>query len=165
MGLIDQMLVKGQDSKLYQKLVQEKGYTANVSGGVNIGLGNMFNYNGPMLWTASLIHDSTVSVDSIVRQFDEAVMEITNNTTAEDLQLATVKMRSFIYDVIGGNSGIGKVDLLACFALFDDNPALINTLETEFKKVTPALIRKTAQKYLSANNRTILTLEPKQQNL
>src|SRR5687767_15096258 len=42
MGLIDQLLVQGSDSKLYQKLVQEKGYTGNLSGGINY-LGNMFN--------------------------------------------------------------------------------------------------------------------------
>jgi predicted Zn-dependent peptidase len=50
MGLIDQMLAKGNDSKLYQALVQEKGYTSTVSGGINYLLGNMFDYNGPMLW-------------------------------------------------------------------------------------------------------------------
>ena len=30
MGLIDQMLVQGDDSKLYQSLVQDKGYTSGV---------------------------------------------------------------------------------------------------------------------------------------
>ena len=161
LGLIDQMLVKGQDSKLYQKLVQEKGYTAGVSGGINIGLGNMFNYNGPMLWTTNLIYDSTVSVESILQELDKAVAEITNNTTPEDLQLATVKMRSFLYDAIASNFGIGKVDMLACFALFDDNPNRINQLETEFKKITPQDIRRAAEKYLTAKNRTILVIQPK----
>ena len=60
-----------------------------------------------------------------------------------------------------GGIGIGKINLLACFALFDNNPARINTIESEFKKVTPELIRQTAQKYLSPNNRTILIIEPK----
>jgi predicted Zn-dependent peptidase len=161
MGLIDQILGQGQDSKLYQALVQQKGYTSNVSAGINIGLGNMFDYNGPMLWTANLIHDASVPADSIIRQFDLAVADVMNNTTPEDLQLAIVKMRSGLYDAMGGMFGIGKVNLLACFALFDDNPAKINTLESEFKKVTPELIRQTAQKYLSPANRTILTIEPK----
>ena len=161
MGLIDQMLGQGQDSKLYQALVQQKGYTSSVGAGINIGLGNMFDYNGPMLWTSNLIYDASVPADSIIRQYDLAVADIANNTTAEDLQLAVVKMRSGLYDAIGGLFGIGKVNLLACFALFDDNPARINTLESEFKKITPELIKKTAQKYLSPNNRTILIIEPK----
>jgi predicted Zn-dependent peptidase len=161
MGLIDQILGQGQDSKLYQALVQQKGYTSTVSAGINIGLGNMFDYNGPMLWTANLIHDASVPADSIIKQIDLAVADVMNNTTPEDLQLAIVKMRSGLYDAMGGTFGIGKVNLLASFALFDDNPAKINTLESEFKKVTPELIRKTAQKYLSPANRTILTIEPK----
>jgi predicted Zn-dependent peptidase len=160
MGLIDQLLVQGQNSKLNQLLVQQKGYTSSVSGGINPGLGNMFDYNGPMLWLANLIHDASVPADSIVRQFDKAVAEITN-VTADDLKLASVKMRSDLYDQMGSFYGIGKLNLLACFALFDDNPARINTLDAEFRKVTPALIRKTATEYLRPGNRTILIIEPK----
>lgn len=161
MGLIDQIMVQGEDSRLYQALVQQKGYTGNVNGGINIGLGSMFDYNGPMLWTSNLIYDSTVHADSIIRQYDLATADLVKNITKEDLQLAIVKMRSRLYDAMGGNFGIGKVNLLACFALFDDDPNKINTLETEFKKVTPELVRKTAQTYLSPDNRTILIIQPK----
>ena len=161
MGLIDQMLVQGQDSRLYQALVQKKGYTSSVSGGINVGLGNMFDYNGPMLWVSNLIYDSTVSPDSIIAEYDKSINDIVNNVTAEDLQLAQVKLRSGLYDAIGGFFGIGKVNLLAVFALFDDNPARINTLESEFKKVTPELIKKTAREYLVPTNRTILIIDPK----
>jgi len=163
MGLIDQMLGQGQDSKLYERLVQQKGYANNIAAGINIGLGNMFDYNGPMLWVSNFVHDATVSADSIVGQYDAAINDIAANTTAEDLQLALVKMRSGLYDAIGG-IGIGKVNLLACFALFDDDPARINTLESEFIKVTPDLIRKTAQQYLIPANRTILIIDPKASN-
>ncbi len=67
MGLIDQMLVQGNDSKLYQLLVQEKGFSGGVGGGINDALGNMFDYNGPMLWGANLIYDSTVKADDIIK--------------------------------------------------------------------------------------------------
>jgi predicted Zn-dependent peptidase len=160
MGLIDQMLGQGQDSKLYEALVQKKGYTNSVSSGINIGLGNMYDYNGPMLWISNLIHDASVPADSIIRQYDLAIADIANNTTKEDLELALVKIRSGLYDAMGG-IGIGKVNLLAVFALFDDDPTRINKLESEFKKVTPELIRSTAQKYLVPSNRTILIIEPK----
>jgi zinc protease len=62
MGLLDQILLQGNDSRLYQALVQERGYTGSVDGGINAFLGNMFNYNGPMLWMGSLIHDHSVKV-------------------------------------------------------------------------------------------------------
>jgi predicted Zn-dependent peptidase len=160
MGLIDQMLVQGQDSKLYLALVQDKGYTGGVSGGINY-LGNMYNYSGPMVWMADLIYDANVSPDSILAQVDKAAAELQTNVTKEDLDLAVVKLRSKLYDDLGGFFGIGRADMLACFALFDDDPGRINTLEDEFKKVTPELIKKTAQEYLRPTNRTILIVDPK----
>jgi predicted Zn-dependent peptidase len=162
MGLIDQLLAQGSDSKLYQKLVQEKGYTGSVSGGINY-LGNMFNYNGPMVWMVDLIYDGNISPDSILRQVDQSVAEL-NNITQEELNMAIVKTRSSLYDNLGGFFGVGRADLLACFALFDDDPSRINTLESEFKKVTPEIIKKTVGEYLRPTNRTILIVEPKAVN-
>lgn len=158
MGLIDQILLQGQDSKLFNKLVQERGYTGNVDGGINY-LGNMFNYNGPMLWMADLVHDATVPADSIVAVFDEAIGEL-SNITSEDTELAIVKLRSSLYSILGGN-GIGRADLLASFALFDDDPSRINSIENEFRKITPDVIKKTVEEYLRPTNRTILIVDPK----
>jgi predicted Zn-dependent peptidase len=158
MGLIDQILLQGQDSKLYSKLVQEKGYTDNVSGGINY-LGNMFNYNGPMVWMADLIYDQSVAADSILKVVDDAVAEL-SNISKEDTDLAIVKLRSDFYNTVGGNN-VGRADLLAVFALFDNDPSRINKLEDEFRKVTPELIRKTAAEYLAPSNRSILIVDPK----
>jgi predicted Zn-dependent peptidase len=110
---------------------------------------------------ADLIYDANVSPDSILAQVDKAAAELQTNVTKEDLDLAVVKLRSKLYDDLGGFFGIGRADMLACFALFDDDPGRINTLEDEFKKVTPELIKKTAQEYLRPTNRTILIVDPK----
>jgi len=163
MGLIDQLVLQGQDSKLYQSLVQAKGYTGNVNGGINY-LGNMYNYNGPMVWMADLIYDASVSPDSILHQVDQAVADLEKGVSQEDLDLAIVKIRSQFYDNLAG-LGIGRADLLACFALFDDDPARVNSIEEEFRKVTPELIQKTAKEYLRPTNRTILIVDPKATNL
>jgi len=158
-GLIDQLLVQGSDSKLYQRLVQDKGYTGNVSGGINY-LGNMFNYNGPMLWMTDLIHDDNVSPDSIIYQVDAAIAEL-DSVTQEDIDLAIIKMRSNLYDNLSQLYGFGTADLLASFALFDDDPSRINTLEDEFRKITPEIIKRTVAEYFRPTNRTILTVVPK----
>lgn len=161
MGLIDQLVLQGDDALLTQKFVKDKGYTGSVDGGINM-LGNMFNYNGPMLWMGSLIHDQEVPSDSIRMVLDQAIEEFkTTKVTQADLDRALVKMRSDLYTSLGGFYGFGRADLLASFALFDDNPARINELEAEFKKLTPEVLQKTAEKYLAPSNRTILMLEPK----
>jgi zinc protease len=50
------------------------------------------------------------------------------------------------------------VDLLACFALFDDDPDQINTLVENFKKLTPEDLQAAAKQYLRPQNRTILEI-------
>src|SRR5690606_16512688 len=70
MGLIDQLLLQGQDSRLHEAIVQQRGLAGSVAGGANVGLGSMFDVNGPMLWTVYLIHDTDKPADDIVKVID-----------------------------------------------------------------------------------------------
>jgi zinc protease len=161
MGLINQILVEGDDSSLYQELVQKRGLTAGVQGGINY-LGNMFNYKGPMVWMADLRYDTATNPDTILQAVDGVVGPLrTKPVDKATLDRALVKLRSSLYDSIGQFSGFGLADLLASFALFDDDPARVNTLVGQFEKVTPELIQKTAREYLRPENRTVLIREPK----
>src|SRR5437868_7710722 len=161
MGLIDQILLEGDDGWLHEELVQKRGMTGNVEGGINM-LGNMYNYNGPMLWIMDLYHDNNVKQDDILAAIDSTVERIrTKPVDQKTLDRALVKTRSDFYDQVSQFNGFGRADLLCSFALFDDNPQRINDIETQFRKINPALIQKTAQEYLRPTNRTVLTIEPK----
>ena len=161
MGLLDQILIEGDDSLEYQELVQKQGLTAQVNGGINY-LGNMFNYKGPMLFMADLRYDPATSPDTIVKAWDRALEPLRTKPVDQALlNRSRVKLRSGLYDNMGQLAGFGLADLLASFALFDDDPGRINSLVTEFDKVTPELIQKTAQEYLGPENRTVLVLETK----
>jgi len=160
MGLLDQVLLQGEDSLLTQKLVKEEGFTSEVSGGINALLGNMLNYQGPMLWTASLIHDSEVTEAEIVAALDSVIESVrTEVIDADTLERAKVKWRSQFYNDVSAFFGFGRADLLASLALFDDDPESINRFEAEMLKVTPELMLETAKEYLRPTNRTILVLE------
>ena len=159
-GILNEVLTQGRDSRLYQALVQERALTGDVSGGINL-LGNMFNINGPTLMTIYLFHDQAVDADSIVGVIDQTVESLrTTPLTRAELDAALVQVRSALYDEIDATFGFGRADLLASFALFDDDPDRINRLEEEFRSVTPELLLQTAQEYLRPTNRTILTIEP-----
>src|SRR5262249_39717881 len=163
MVLIDSLLIEGDDSLLHQELVQKHGLTGSVNGGINL-LGNAYNYYGPMLFIANLVYDATTSPDAILETMDGVLEPLrTKPVDQKTLDRALVKLRSDLYDTIGGQGGFGLVDLLASFALFDDNPARVNSLVSEFEKVTPALIQKTAQEYLRPTNRTVIVLNPQTQ--
>ena len=160
-GLIDQALAQGTDSLLYDELVRSKGLTGGVDAGINFGLGSMFDYSGPMLWITSFIHDSSTPSDTLVAAVDAVVAGLQKDGLDEAaLDRARTKMRSSLYAQTESFAGFGRANLLASFALFDDNPSLINQLEGEFAKVTPELIKRTANEYLRATNRTIYVITP-----
>jgi predicted Zn-dependent peptidase len=160
MGLLDQILLQGEDSLLHQSLVKDEGITSDIGGGINALLGNMLNYQGPMLWLASFIHDADVEEARIVASIDRAIESVQNEPVdTQTLKRAKVKWRSSFYNNVSASFGFGRADLLASLALFDDNPDRINEFESEITKITPDLIQKTAQEYLRSSNRTILVLE------
>ena len=163
MAAIDSMLIEGDDSLLHQELVQKRGMTGNVSGGINL-LGNAYDYNGPMLFITNFVYDPSTNPDAILGAIDGVVEPLrTKPVDQKTLDRALVKLRSDLYDTIGSQGGFGLVDLLASFALFDDNPARVNSLVSEFGKVTPALVQKTAEEYLRPGNRTVIVLNPQTQ--
>lgn len=159
MGLLDQILLEGEDSMLYQELVKRKNYASGLNGGINGYLGNMFNYNGPMLFSVDLIHDDKFTSQEILASTDLVIDQVQNKPVDQaTIDRAIVKLRSNLYDTMTQFGGVGRADLLACFALFDDRPENINQIEANFRKVTPALIQNTAKEYLRKTNRTVVIL-------
>jgi len=160
MALLQQILVAGPDSRLYQELVQKRGLTGEVEGGANL-LGNQFDYQGPMLWMASLFHDAEHSPREIVSAIDAAIEPLRHAPVdAETLERARVKARSDYYADLERLYGFGRADLLASYALFDGDPALVNRIEPSLLAVTPELIQKTAEEWLRPTNRTVVALQP-----
>ena len=161
MGLIDQIMAQGRDSRLFDAFVQQKGYTSDIDAGINWGLGHQFNYEGPMLWMLSAYHDKNVPVDSMIAVVDRAVATLQQTPVdPATLARARTKLRSSLYGIIEQFSGFGKLDILASLALFDNDPGRINQVEAGFAKVTPELIQRTAREYLRSTNRTVYTIIP-----
>ena len=160
MGLLDQILLQGEDSLLHQSLVKEEGITSSVSGGINAFLGNMLNYHGPMLWLAYFIHDTDVDEERIFDVLEGVIERVrTAPVDADTLERAKVKWRSDYYDTVTSSWGFGRADLLASLALFDDQPDLINEFERRILQVTEEQVLRTAQEYLRPTNRTVLMLK------
>ena len=159
-SLLDTILLQGEDSRLWQKLVQERGYASAVGGGTNL-LGNEFTYDGPMLWMLYLIHDPAATPDAIIADVDAEIARLQaeprrpRSSTARSRSCA---LRSTTLRVRARASACSI--LLACFALFDDDPARINRLEADFRAVPPELIRDVARKYLTPSRRTVQIVMP-----
>ena len=162
LGLLDQVLLQGDDSLLYQEIVSRRGFAGGIDGGINF-LGHMHNGQTPLLWTAELIHDRDVATDQILEAIDAVIERVRTEPLAQSvLDRALVKARASLYGTINDQSypGFGRADLLASFELFEDDAAQVNTIEQRFAAVTPDLMMETAREYLRTSNRTVLVVEP-----
>jgi zinc protease len=160
-GLLDQVLGQGPDSLLYDELVRKRALTGSVDAGINWGLGNMLDYSGPMLWIAQIFHDASTPSEKVLAAVDDVVGRVQQQPLDQaTLDRALVKVRSALYASTEQFAGFGRANLLASFALFDDDPGRINRIEDEFAKITPALLQKTAKEYLRSTNRTVYKIAP-----
>ena len=76
-----------------------------------------------------------------------------------------VKFRSDYFSSLEGGHGAhipryGLMHYLACFTLFDGDPALVNSILDGFLEVTPEQVRAAAQKYLDPARRAIVDSPP-----
>ncbi len=161
MGLLDQILVQGDDSRLYRALTRQTKITGDLAGGINSELGNMFNYRGPMLWDVYFTHDAERSDAEITAAVNGVLDDLRTKPVSEaELARAKVKVLASLYSYISQQGGVGLVDLLAAYALFDDDPAAVNRLAEGFNAVTPDLVLKVAQQYLRPEQRTTYLIVP-----
>lgn len=160
MGLLDQILLQGEDSRLHKKFVEELGITGSVDGGINL-IGTMFDYNGPMLWALSFVHDGEKDPKELSAILDGVIESVRSQPVSqEELDRARTKLRSNLYDLVDSGTRFGLIDLLAAFALFDNDPARINAIEQGFAEITPAQLQASAQEYLRPGNRSVMVITP-----
>jgi zinc protease len=159
MAVIDQLVLQGDDGWI-QRAVVKPGLADAVSGGANLQ-GNMFNYQGPMLWTVAANFEQAGRAPAIVDTIRTVLDRLAAHpVTGAELRLAQQKARSAYYDILDDQSGFGRADLLASFALFDDHPDAINGIETAINSVTAASVMAAARDYLGTSNRTVYIRRP-----
>jgi predicted Zn-dependent peptidase len=163
LSLLDPLLVSDESAKLYQALIKENQIASDVSGGFNYGLGNNWDYNGPMLYTFRVDYRPDLKGDDVLKVVDKVISAVQEHgITADELKQAKVNFRSSFLENLegGGIPGFGRSDLLAALALYDDDPNRINTILADLDKVTTSDVQQAAKKYLVPANRTSIDRRP-----
>ena len=76
-----------------------------------------------MLWMLYLIHDPAATPEAIVADVDAEIARLQSEPPSQaELERALTKIRASLYDLAGSSTRFGLLDLLASFALFDDDP-------------------------------------------
>lgn len=165
-AMLDQALHGGRAGRIYRALVLEKQIAVDSEGGIHYPMGDLFDYNGPMLVVTRILHKPEFTADHTIAAFDEVVNEVQQNgLRAEELEQVKVKFRSDYYSTLEAGMAsyvprFGLMHYLACFTLFDGDPQLVNTILDELMTVTPAQAQAVAQKYLVPRNRSIVLRQP-----
>ncbi len=163
LALLDPLLVSDESAKLYQALIKDKRIASAVSGGFNYGLGNDFDYNGPMLYTFRVDYAPAVKGSDVLKVVDEVFDAIQQHgITDDELKQAKVNFKSSFFETLegGGIPLFGRSDLLAALALYDNDPNRINEILSDLDKVTTADVQAAAKKYLVPANRTSIERRP-----
>jgi predicted Zn-dependent peptidase len=161
LSLLDPLLVSDESAKLYQALIKENQIASDVSGGFNYGLGNNFDYNGPMLYTFRVDYRPEIKGADVLKVVDKVINAIQEHGITEDeLKQAKVNFRSSFLENLESQAGFGRADLLAALALYDDDPNRINTILSDLDKVSTLDVQQAAKKYLAPSNRTSIDRRP-----
>ena len=162
MALLDQALHGGRAGRIHRELVLEKQIAVEADGGID----DIFGYNGPAQMTTRILHKPEFTDQATLAAFDAILHELQQNGISEDeLQQIKVKWRSDYYSTLEGGRGgymprYGLMHLLACFALFDNDPQLVNSILDGFLAVKREDILRVAAKYLRPENRAIVFRAP-----
>jgi predicted Zn-dependent peptidase len=148
-----QVLSDGVSSRLHQKLVKEKELVQSVSAGPD-------ERRGPSLFWFSMGarpgSDLTL-LEKLV--YDE--IERLANEPVEDWELDKVRMQLRREQAQQLFSTRRRANSLGHYAIYYEDPNLINTIWQKYRNVEKADLQRVAKKYFNAANRTVVITLPK----
>ena len=162
LSVLDPLLNSDDSARMYRKLVREDRLAMSSQGGFNF-LGPNWDMKGPMLYTMRVDYLNDKTADQVIAAIESVLDDVRKNgISAAELAQAKTTLRSSFYDDMesGGMPLFGRANLLAAFALFDDDPARINSILGEIDKVTVDDVKAAAAKWLVPSNRTSIDSRP-----
>jgi predicted Zn-dependent peptidase len=153
MDVLGDVLLGGQSSRLYQKLVKERQVAVSVFGGAQ-------QRRGPSLWSVTVMARPGTNPDEIEKLIYEEI-ERTKKEPVADWELEKVRMQLRRQRAQALRSTLFRSILLGQYAVYYNDPSLINTIEEKINKITKSDLQRVAQAYLKETNRTVVITVPK----
>jgi predicted Zn-dependent peptidase len=162
LSVLDPLLISDESAKLYRKLVRDDRLAVQVIGAFNF-LGDNWDVKGPMLYTMRVDYLNDKTADEVLKSIEAVLAEVREKgvTEAELTQAKTSLRSGFLENIEGGfMPRFGRANLLAAFALFDNDPRRINTILDELDKVTVDDVKAAAARWFVPANRTSIDSRP-----
>jgi predicted Zn-dependent peptidase len=152
LSLASDLLLEGDSSRLYQKLVKGEESVVGIQGGIG-------ERRGPSSLYLFAIPKPGHPADKIRGTIEEEIKRLaTEGPTAEEME----KLRNNLLNDVtrGRQSSLLRAQRLAEYALYDGDPHLFNTELERYLSVTPEEIRNAVARYLLTDNHSLIEVVP-----
>lgn len=153
LSVLGSVLSGGQSSRLYQKLVKEAQVAVAAFGAPE-------TRRGPSLFTVTVIAQPGKDLAQIERMVYAELDRLKNEPVA-DWELEKVRMSLRNARAQSLQSTLARAVTLGQYAVYYNDPNLINTYESKINTVTKEDIQRVARAYFRETNRTVVTTLPK----
>ena len=152
LALAGDLLLEGESSRLYQKLVKGDESVVAVQGGIG-------ERRGPSSLYLFAIPKPGRTTEEIRRTVREEIRRLAAEgpTPAEMEKLRNGLLNDFVR---GCQSTMFRAQRLAEYALYDGDPALVNSELERYLDVTPAQLRDAVARYLDTDDHALIEVVP-----
>jgi zinc protease len=152
LDLASNLLVEGESSRLYQRMVKGDETVVQIQGGIG-------ERRGPSSFYLFVIPKPGVLPAAIRETIREEIARLANDgATDEEME----KLRNNLLNdaVRGRQSSLYRAQRLAEFALYDGDANLINTELENYLRVTPEEIKRAVARYLNTEDHAMIEVAP-----
>ncbi len=153
LSVASRIMTNGQSSRLYQKLVRGLEVVTNVNAFAQ-------ERRGPSLFSIGLVLRPGKDPAEVEKLIYEEIERIKAEPVT-DLEMEKIRMSFRRSDVEQLSGTLGRAVRLGQYAVFYNDPGLINAYGQKFRAVTKEQIQRAARTYLTDANRTVILTVPR----
>ncbi|MEO7456857.1 MAG: pitrilysin family protein [Gemmatimonadaceae bacterium] len=153
--LLATILGGGESSRMNRAIARE----AKAALATQVGLDVTGPHRGPSTFAALAIANQGVSTDSLDKLIAKEIAKVSADGVT-DAELAKAKNSRRASNIFGLQQSLNVAESIQSASMYLGNAAAVNTDLERYMKVTKEDIKRVAEKYLRADNSTVILIKP-----